>query len=163
MKVILQGKQLQLTAGLKRYAEEHLVRQLARFVDDPAAELRVELGRVNASKGSAQKECHLTLRMPGSRALQVEETTPDAYASLDLAADRLVRVAKEELARKRRPSGHHEEHPLAKAVIDGDVPSGLAEDLPNTLDAPRSGRARKSQREAGAPSRAGSGRKPRGG
>lgn len=158
MKVILQGKQLQLTKGLKRYAEEHLVRQLGRFVDDPAAELRIELGSVNASKGSAEKECHLTLRMPGSKALQVEETTGDAYASLDLAADRLVRVAKEELARKRRPSGHHKQHPLATAVIDGEVPSGLAEDLPNTFDAPRSGRARSSQRASaagGAPGRKG--------
>lgn len=155
MKVILQGKQLQLTQGLKRYAEEHLVRQLARFVDDPAAELRVELGRVNASKGSAEKECHLTLRMAGSRALQVEETTPDAYASLDLAADRLVRVAKEELARRRRPAGHRREHPLATAVIEGEVPSGLAEDLPNTFDAPRRGRG--SQRAQ--TGRAGSGRK----
>jgi ribosomal subunit interface protein len=112
MKVILQGKQLKLSGRLKQYAEEHLVRQLSRFVDDPAAELRVELGRVNASKGGAEKECHLTLRLSGSRALQVEETTNDAYASLDLAADRLVRAAKEELARKRRPFGRHRTHPI---------------------------------------------------
>jgi putative sigma-54 modulation protein len=112
MKVILQGKQLKLSEGLKRYAEEHLIRQLSRFVDDPAAELRVELGRVNASKGGAEKECHLTLRLSGSRTLQVEETTSDVYASLDLAADRLVQAAKEELARKRRPFGRHRAHPV---------------------------------------------------
>jgi ribosomal subunit interface protein len=115
VKVILQGKQLRLTEGLKRYAEKHLVRQLSRFVDDPASELRVELGRVNASKGGAETECHLTLRLSGSRVLQVEETTADAYASLDLAAERLVRVAKEELARKRRPFGRHRTHPLARS------------------------------------------------
>ena len=74
-------------------------RQLSRFVDDPAAELRVELGRVNASKGGAETKCHLTLRLSGSRVLQVEETTADADASLDLAAERLVRVVKEEVAR----------------------------------------------------------------
>lgn len=137
MKVILQGKQLRLTAGIKQYAEEHLVRHLTRFVDDQAAELRVELGRVNPGKSGSQKECHLTLRMPGVKAIQVEETTPDAYASLDLAADRLVRVAKEQLARRRRPAGHRAHHPLAMAVIDGDVPASLAEELPNTLGEPR--------------------------
>jgi ribosomal subunit interface protein len=133
MKVILQGKQLRLTADIKRYAEEHLVRHLTRFVDDPAAELRIELGRVNGGKGSGQRECHLTLRLPGVKALQVEETTPDAYASLDLAADRLVRAAKEQLARRRRGAGHRAQHPLATAVIEGDVPGSLVEELPNTL------------------------------
>jgi ribosomal subunit interface protein len=121
MKVILQGKQLRLTAGIKQYAEEHLVRHLTRFVGDQAAELRIELGRVNASKGGGQKECHLTLRLPGVKAIQVEETTQDTYASLDLAADRLVRVAKEQLARRRRGAGHRAQHPLASAVTD-DVP-----------------------------------------
>jgi ribosomal subunit interface protein len=129
MKIILQGKQLRLTEGFKRYAEEHLVRQLSRFVDDPAAELRIELGRVNASKGGSEKEVHLTLRLSGSRALQVEETTPDAYASLDLAADRLVHVAKEELARKRRPFGRHRAHPLANA-LEGEVPGGSRRSYP---------------------------------
>ncbi|GAC1599981.1 MAG: hypothetical protein NVS4B10_11500 [Myxococcales bacterium] len=138
MEVILQGKQLKLSAGLKQYAEEHLVRHLTRFVDDQAAELRVELGRVNPSRHGSEKECHLTLRMPGVKAIQVEETTPDAYASLDLAADRLVRVAKEQLARRRRGSGRRAQHPLATAVIDGDVPAGLVEELPNVLgEAPR--------------------------
>ena len=148
MKIILQGKQLRLTEGFKRYAEEHLVRQLSRFVDDPAAELRIELGRVNASKGGSEKEVHLTLRLSGSKTLQVEETTPDAYASLDLAADRLVRVAKEELARKRRPFGRHRAHPLASDV-EGEVPGGLAEELPKTLDRPRSGAARATLRRPG--------------
>ena len=105
MKVILQGKQLKLSERLKQYAEEHLVRQLSRFVDDPAAELRVELGRVNASKGGSEKECHLTLRLSGSRALQVSKTTNDACTSLDPTADRLVQVAKEELMSKRRSCG----------------------------------------------------------
>ncbi|HXN83971.1 MAG TPA: HPF/RaiA family ribosome-associated protein [Myxococcales bacterium] len=148
MKIILQGKQLRLTEAFKRYAEEHLVRQLSRFVDDPAAELRIELGRVNASKGGSEKEVHLTLRLSGSKTLQVEETTPDAYASLDLAADRLVRVAKEELARKRRPFGRHRAHPLAGA-LEGEVPEDLAEGLPKTLDRPRSGAARATLRRPG--------------
>src|ERR1700682_2142291 len=99
MKLIVQGKQMRIGAGLKRYAEQHLLQRLRRFYDDPAAELRVEVGRANGNRGEAM-ECHLTLRMPGAKTIQIEETTPDVYASLDAAADRLVRAAKRELARR---------------------------------------------------------------
>jgi ribosome hibernation promoting factor len=131
MKVIIQGKHLRLSQGLKNYAQEHVVAPLNRFYDNQAAELRVELGDVNGTKGGADKECHLTLHMPGARTLQIEETTPDAYASIDAAAERLVRATKKELQRMRRPSRRQKEHPLATVVAEGGVPGGLIEDLPN--------------------------------
>jgi len=131
MKIIIQGKHLRLSQGLKSYAQKHVVAPLNRFYDNEAAELRVELGDVNGSKGGVDKECHLTLHMPGARTIQIEETTPDPYASMDSAADRLVRAAKEELQRMRRPSRRHKEHPLATVVAEGAVPGGLIQDLPN--------------------------------
>ena len=86
MKVIIQGKQLRLSQGLKSYAQEHVVAPLNRFYDNEPAELRVELGDANGSKGGVDKECHLTLHMPGARTIQIEEATPDPYASMDAAA-----------------------------------------------------------------------------
>jgi ribosomal subunit interface protein len=130
MKVIVQGKQMRITADLKRYAEEHVVKPLRRFYDNEAAELRVEVGRDNGNRGES-KECHLTFRMPGARTIQIEESTPDLYACLELAADRLVRVAKKELSKQRIPKGRHKHHPLATVVAEGGVPGGLVEDLPN--------------------------------
>jgi ribosomal subunit interface protein len=130
MKLIVQGKQMRVSAGLKAYAEEHLVRPLKRFYDNEAAELRVEVGRDNMNRGES-RQCHLTLRIPGAKTIQIEESTPDVYGSLDLAADRLVRVAKKELAKMRRPKGRHKEHPLSTVVAEGGVPGGLVEDLPN--------------------------------
>ena len=132
MKLIVQGKQMRVTAGMKRYAEEHLVAPLRRFYDNEAAELRVELGVVSKSRGEA-RECHLTLHMPGARTIQIEESTPDVYGALDVAADRLVRVAKKELAKMRRPKGRHKEHPLSTTVSEGRAPGGLLEDLPTGL------------------------------
>ena len=82
MKLIVQGKQMRVTAGMKRYAEEHLVRPLRRFYDNEAAELRVELGVVSKSRGEA-KECHLTLHMPGARTIQIEESTMIAPYRID--------------------------------------------------------------------------------
>jgi putative sigma-54 modulation protein len=131
MKVIIQGRHLRLSPGLKRYAQRHVVAPLNRFYDNQAAELRVELGDVNGRKSGVDKECHLTLHMPGARTIQIEETTPDPYASMDSASDRLVRAAKKALQRMRRPSRRHKEHPLATVVAEGGVPGGLIEDLPN--------------------------------
>jgi len=129
MKLIVQGKQMRVSEGLRRYAEDHVLQPLRRFYDNEAAELRVELGRENANRGES-RNCHLTFRMPGARTIQIEQTTPDVYGCLDMAADRLVRVAKKELARRRRPKGRHREHPLATAVAEGGVPGGLVEGLP---------------------------------
>ena len=130
MKLIVQGKQMRVSEGLRRYAQEHVVKPLRRFYDNEAAELRVEVGIDNRNRGES-KQCHLTFRMPGARTIQIEETTPDVYGALDVAADRLVRVAKKELDKMRRPKGHHKEHPLATVVAEGGVPGGLVEDLPN--------------------------------
>ena len=147
MKLIVQGKQMRVSQGLRRYAEEHLLMPLRRFYDNEAAELRVEVGIDNRNRGES-KQCHLTFRMPGARTIQIEETTPDVYGALDVAADRLVRVAKKELEKMRRPKGRHKEHPLATVVAEGGVPGGLVEDLPNgralsRLEEPASRRARR--------------------
>jgi putative sigma-54 modulation protein len=140
MKVIIQGKQMRLSTGIKNYAHEHVVAQLERFYDNEAAELRVELGDARGSKGGLDKECHLTLRMPGARTIQIEESTQDPYASLDAAGERLIRAAKKEIERMRKPFGRHKYRPLATVVAEGGVPAGLIEDLPNgraTGSAPR--------------------------
>ena len=144
MKLIIQGKQLRLSQRLKDYAEEHVREPLNRFYDNEAAELRVELGDVNGSKGGLDKECHLTLHMPGARTIQIEATTPDPYASMDAASDRLVRAAKKELQRMRGPGRRHTEHPLATVVAEGGVSGGLIEDPPNAR--PTGARPRPSRR-----------------
>ena len=130
MKLIVQGKQMRISDSLRRYAEQHVIMPLRRFYDNEAAELRVEVGIDNRNRGES-KQCHLTFHMPGARTIQIEESTPDVYGCLDIAADRLVRVAKKELERMRRPKGRHKEHPLATVVAEGGVPGGLVEDLPN--------------------------------
>ena len=56
MKLIVQGKQMRITEGMRRFAEEHVVRPLRRFYDDEAAELRVEVGRENGNRGEST-EC----------------------------------------------------------------------------------------------------------
>lgn len=133
MKVVISGKQMKLTPALKQYVEDHLVRQLTRFYDNQAAELRVEFEDSRPSRGGPDVTCHLTLHMPNARTIHVEESTPDAYASLDAGADRLIRAAHKEIDRMRDPGGHHTEHPLATTVSEGGIDARPIEELPNVL------------------------------
>jgi ribosomal subunit interface protein len=130
MKVHIQGKQLKVSEALKSYVAERLLVPLTRFYDHPAAELRVEFGDTNGPKGGEDKECHLTLHMPGGGTLQIEETTRDAYASLDGASGRLVRACKKELDRTRLRSSRGGEHPLASAGAEGGE-AGRPDELPD--------------------------------
>jgi ribosomal subunit interface protein len=117
MKLIVQGKQMQVPPGLKRYAEKHLVQPLRRFYDNEAAELRIELGRANGNRGESL-ECHLTLHMPGGKTIQIEQSMPDLYGALEGAAHRLLRVARKELDKKRWPKGRRKPHPLSAVVVE---------------------------------------------
>jgi len=131
MKVIVQGKQMRATAALRNYVGEHVLQRLRRFYDSEAAELRVEVGRDNWNRGES-RECHMTFRMPGAMTIEIEESLPDLYGAIDLAADRLVRVAKKQIDRMRRPKGHHKYRPLGTVAAEHGVRSGvLAEQLPS--------------------------------
>jgi ribosomal subunit interface protein len=131
MKLIVQGKQMRISNNLQRYAEEHVLTPLSRFYDSEAAELRVEIGRANGHGGDS-REVHLTLHMPGKKTIQIEETTPDAYAALDAAADRLLRTAKKEIARQRSRGGER-----ARRTIAALKASPVVEDLPSVDVPPR--------------------------
>jgi ribosomal subunit interface protein len=131
MKLIVQGKQMRVGENLKRYAEEHVLVPLSRFYDSEAAELRVEVGRANGHGGES-REVHLTLHMPGRKTIQIEETTPDAFAAIDAAADRLLRSAKKEIARQR---GRGE--PRARRTAEALRNSPVVEDLPTVVVPPR--------------------------
>lgn len=131
MKVLIQGKQMRVSDELKGYVHDRLVKQLTRFLDDPAAELRVEFGDTNGPKGGEDKECHLTLHIPNARTIQIEEATRDPYASLDAATGRLIRRAKRELEKRRSPLTGRMHRPLAAVVAEGGVPAGPIEELPD--------------------------------
>ena len=130
MKVLIQGKQMRVPDELKAYVHDRLVQAITRFYDDTAAELRVEFGDTNGpNKGGEDKECHLTFRMPGIGTVQIEEATQDSYASLDAAADRMIRACKREIDRVREAGRHTKYRPLGTVAAEGGVPAGLIEDL----------------------------------
>lgn len=101
MKVNLRGVHVTLRPRLRAYVQTHLVRPIRTFFDDPAAEIEIQLVDVNGPKGGVDKECRVTLHLPGSAALHVAEATDHLFKSVDLARDRLENALKRELEKRR--------------------------------------------------------------
>jgi putative sigma-54 modulation protein len=111
MKVLIRGVHVSLTQGLKDHVQAHLVDPILSFYDNEAAEIDVQLADMNGPKGGEDKECRVTLHIPGSAAVHVQEATDDLYKSVDLARDRLEKALKRELEKRRQQSGHPVPHP----------------------------------------------------
>ena len=101
MKVLLRGVHLDLTDALRAYVDEHLVSHIERFADDEAAEIDISLVDINGPKGGVDKECRVTVRMPGLSSVHVTETADSLFPAIDAARDRLERTLKRALERRR--------------------------------------------------------------
>lgn len=104
MKVNLRGVHVHLGERMKVHVHSHLIDPILTFYDDEAAEVEVHL-RDGSAKGGVDKECSVTLHMPGSPAIHVEEVTDDFFKSVDLCRDRLENALKRELDRRRKIAG----------------------------------------------------------
>ncbi|WP_163998593.1 ribosome hibernation-promoting factor, HPF/YfiA family [Pyxidicoccus caerfyrddinensis] len=101
MKVLLRGVHLDLTDALKAYVDEHLVSRIERFADDEAAEIDISLVDTNGPKGGVDKECRVTVRLPGLSAVHVTESADSLFPAIDASRDRLEKTLKRTLERRR--------------------------------------------------------------
>ncbi len=108
----LKGVHLTVDEGVREYVNQHLVAPLAHIVSNSAATLDVHLVDVNGEKGgTVDKECRVTLHIPGLNAVHVTEGSDDICKSIAIARDRLERTVKRELEKRRAPG--HLAHPIA--------------------------------------------------
>lgn len=102
MKVLMRGVHLSLTDGLKSYLQEHLVDHIERLCDDQeASEIDISLVDINGPKGGIDKECRVTVRLPGLSAIHVTETAETLHGAIDMSRDRLENALKRTLERRR--------------------------------------------------------------
>ncbi|RKH05994.1 ribosome-associated translation inhibitor RaiA [Corallococcus sp. CA053C] len=101
MKVLLRGVHLGLTDNLKAYVDEHLVAHIERFAEDEASEIDIALVDINGPKGGVDKECRVTVRMPGMEAVHVTETAETLFQAIDATRDRLEKAIKRAVERRR--------------------------------------------------------------
>jgi ribosomal subunit interface protein len=101
MKVLLRGVHLSLSDGLKAYVHEHLVDHVQRLYDDEAAEIDISLVDNNGPKGGVDKDCRVTVRLPGLSSVHVTETAETLHQAIDAVRDRIVTTLKRTLEKRR--------------------------------------------------------------
>ncbi|NOJ97821.1 ribosome-associated translation inhibitor RaiA [Corallococcus sp. CA049B] len=106
MKVQLRGVHLGLTDNLKQYVDTHLVAHIERFAEDEASEIEIALVDINGPKGGVDKECRVTVRMPGMESVHVTETSETLFQAIDATRDRLEKAIKRAVERRRQGTGN---------------------------------------------------------
>ena len=102
MKVLMRGVHVSLTDNLKSYVDAHLVSHIERYADDEASEVDIALVDTNGPKGGVDKECRVTVRMPGLEAIHVTEAAETLFQAIDGARDRLENTIKRAVDKRRQ-------------------------------------------------------------
>jgi putative sigma-54 modulation protein len=111
MKLIIHGRNIEMTDRLREYVEKKVSR-LDRYMSD-ITEARVELSTESARSAEHRKVAQLTLRAKG-KLLRAEERTDDIFASIDTMINKMHRqIARYKGKRRDRGRGRSvEELPL---------------------------------------------------
>ena len=128
MRVSIHAHHLAIPDDLPAYLEKHVTRPLARVYDDSAAVLEVHLGDAHPRRGSPDQECKLSFRMPGNRTMRVESVADDLHAALMDASDRLKRLVKRQLEKRRSPARKPAHRPLGRTWRDRSSRGGTTPD-----------------------------------
>jgi putative sigma-54 modulation protein len=107
VKLIVKGRNVDLTDTLTSYAEEKIGR-ISKYLSDGAT-CDVELWSEKNPSISANQVCEVTVHTKGP-VIRAREASPDMYASIDLVAAKLERQVKKYRGRmhQRHALGHRE-------------------------------------------------------
>jgi putative sigma-54 modulation protein len=109
MKLIIHGRNIEMTDRLREYVEKKVSR-LDRYMSD-VTEARVELATESARSAEHRKVAQLTLRVRG-KLLRAEERTDDIFASIDTMINKMYRQIARYKGKRRGRGRSVEELPL---------------------------------------------------
>lgn len=92
MKLLVKGKNTDVSRRVQEYAEKRL-QKLSLQLDDDVTRMELEITEEKNPRVSDSKVAEVTLWTKG-RALRAKEASPDVFASIDLVADKLARQVK---------------------------------------------------------------------
>ncbi len=87
----IHGHHLEVSDALDAHITDRFKAALDQL-DHMVHEITVRLEDVNGPKGGVNKRCHATVHLRAGGTVVVEETQPDMYAAVSLAADRVKNV-----------------------------------------------------------------------
>lgn len=100
MRIDVRGTNIDLQPALGAYAERRFNTALRRF-ERRLTTVSIRLIDVNGPKKGADKKVQVTVDIPRTKPMVLEELHPDPYLAIDTAADRIARVVAEAFARRR--------------------------------------------------------------
>jgi ribosomal subunit interface protein len=152
MEIVVKGRHTEVPDRFRRHAMEKLAK-MGRF-DQKAFRVDAELSEERNPRLSGVRErVELTVFSRGP-VIRAEAAASDAYAALDLAAEKLKeRLRRASDRRARRYAGQTEGHPRAVAPGDVAAQEGAAAAVAGTRAAGRSGGAAERSRAGGAAER----------
>jgi putative sigma-54 modulation protein len=92
MKLLVKGKNIDVSRRVQEYAEKRLSK-LSLQLDDDVTRMELEITEEKNPRVSDNKVAEATLWTKG-RALRAKESSPDVFASIDLVAEKLARQVK---------------------------------------------------------------------
>lgn len=142
MKLLVKGKNTDVSRRVQEYAEKRL-QKLSLQLDDDVTRMELEITEEKNPRVSDSKVAEVTLWTKG-RALRAKEASPDVFASIDLVADKLARQVKkyhDKRVQDRHGGKHgHERDRWKGALMDngngaGKLPEGYEFETQTTEDA----------------------------
>jgi putative sigma-54 modulation protein len=136
MKLLVKGKNVDVSRRVQNYAEKRLAK-LSLQLDDDLTSIELE---ITEEKNPRVADCHVVEAMISTkgRAIRAREASPDVYASIDLVADKLARQVKKYHDKKvqyRHGGPHgHEQKGAWKGAGAGSLPEGYEFETQTTED-----------------------------
>lgn len=109
MKLLVKGKNVDVSRRVQEYAEKRLSK-LSLHIDDDVTRMELELTEEKNPRVADSHVAEATLWTKG-KALRAREASPDVYASIDMVADKLSRQVKKYHDKKveyRQGGKHHD-------------------------------------------------------
>jgi len=101
VQLLIRHPNLSASPALASHTENVLLRALSR-VADRVAQVAVSITDINGLRGGPDKRCVLRVTLTSGETAQVRHTSDCAYAAVDRAADRIRRVVREKVKRRRQ-------------------------------------------------------------
>lgn len=110
MMLYVTARQIELTDPLRRYVEERLVRSVERHGGRMDV-VSMEVQLYEPAHREVRSGCHVLLKLPDRRSVNIREESQDMYETIDLAEKRLVReltdLREKRLTVARHPKKYH--------------------------------------------------------
>lgn len=130
MKLIIQGRDIEITESINDYVQQKVGKVLDN-VSDPTTTVDVTLSAPKDSKQQATQATEVTAYISG-KIIRAEERNENLYASIDLVADKLKRqLRKYKEKKQRRPQTRKENAELAnESLANNELDLERAAELP---------------------------------